>query len=46
MLFLVLIGTLALGFYTSVTTATALSKNDRRTAKGADGCRVRHPVHA
>src|SRR5688572_30479179 len=33
MLFLVLIGTLALGFYTSVTTATALAKNDRRTAK-------------
>ena len=33
MLFLVLIGTLALGFYTSVTTATALSRNDRRTAK-------------
>ena len=33
MLFLVLIGTLALGFYTSVTTATALAKNDRRSAK-------------
>src|SRR5262245_11537906 len=33
MMFLVLIGTLALGFYTSVTTATALAKNDRRTAK-------------
>src|SRR5215207_6899532 len=33
MLFLVLIGTLALGFYTSTTTATALARNDRRTAK-------------
>ncbi|MEA2709683.1 MAG: hypothetical protein QOF78_2284 [Phycisphaerales bacterium] len=33
MLFLVLIGTLALGFYATVTTATALAKNDRRTAK-------------
>jgi Tfp pilus assembly protein PilX len=33
MLFLVLIGTLALGFYSSVTTATALARNDRRTAK-------------
>lgn len=33
MLFMVLIGTLALGFYASVTTATALAKNDRRSAK-------------
>jgi Tfp pilus assembly protein PilX len=33
MLFLVLIGTLALGFYTSVTTASALAKNDRRAAR-------------
>jgi Tfp pilus assembly protein PilX len=33
MLFMVLIGTLALGFYATVTTATSLAKNDRRTAK-------------
>ena len=33
MLFLVLIGTLALGFYSTVTTATQLAKNDQRGAK-------------
>src|SRR5687768_4506915 len=33
MMFMVLIATLALGFYASSTTSTALAKNDRRTAK-------------
>lgn len=33
MLFMVLIGTLALGFYATVTTSTALASNDQRTAK-------------
>ena len=33
MMFLVLIGLMAMGFYAMTTTATTLSKNDRRTAK-------------
>src|SRR5688500_13653879 len=33
MLFMVLIGTLSLGFYATVTTSTSLAGNDRRTAK-------------
>jgi hypothetical protein len=33
MLFLVLIATLALGFYSTVTTSTSIAGNDRRTAK-------------
>src|SRR5688500_8021515 len=33
MIFLVLIGLMAMGFYALTTTATTISKNDRRTAK-------------